>query len=123
MKLRLKGNSIRLRLTQSEVAQLAADGHVEDFVAFDNGNSRFSYSIRTAAECSVTATFNGGEICVRVPEDSVREWAGSGAVTIGSDEIAPLKIQIEKDFACLTARPGEDESDMFPNPAETACLP
>ena len=28
-----------------------------------------------------------------------------------------LKILVEKDFACLVAREGEDESDMFPHPA------
>jgi hypothetical protein len=29
---------------------------------------------------------------------------------------AELRIVIEKDFACLTVREGEDESDNFPNP-------
>jgi hypothetical protein len=27
-----------------------------------------------------------------------------------------LKILVEKDFACLAPREGEDESDMFPHP-------
>jgi hypothetical protein len=27
-----------------------------------------------------------------------------------------LRILVEKDFACLAPREGEDESDMFPNP-------
>jgi hypothetical protein len=32
------------------------------------------------------------------------------------DDGAKLTILVEKDFACLTPREGEDESDMFPNP-------
>jgi hypothetical protein len=121
MKLRLRGNSIRLRLSQTEVAQLAGEGRVEEFVEFGNDNSRFRYSVRASAGSAVTATFDGGEICVCVPGDTLRKWAGSDEVTIGSDGPAPLRILIEKDFACLSARPGENESDMFPNPAAVSC--
>jgi hypothetical protein len=32
---------------------------------------------------------------------------------------AELRIVVEKDFACLTAREGEDESDNFANPNAT----
>jgi hypothetical protein len=30
-----------------------------------------------------------------------------------------LQILVEKDFACLTPRKGEDDGDAFPNPNET----
>ena len=29
-----------------------------------------------------------------------------------------LKILVEKDFACLAPREGEDETDMYPHPQE-----
>ena len=34
-----------------------------------------------------------------------------------------LRVIVEKDFACLTPRDGEDESDMYPHPkaGETTC--
>ncbi len=32
------------------------------------------------------------------------------------DDGSMLDILVEKDFACLTKREGEDESDMYPHP-------
>ena len=39
------------------------------------------------------------------------------------DDGAKLAILVEKDFACLAPREGEDESDMFPHPdaGSSAC--
>ena len=34
------------------------------------------------------------------------------------DDGGVLNILVEKDFACLAPREGEDESDMFPHPLE-----
>ncbi len=34
------------------------------------------------------------------------------------DDGDSLKILVEKDFACLAPREGEDESDMYPHPLE-----
>ena len=36
------------------------------------------------------------------------------------DDGALLTLLVEKDFACLAPRPGEDESDMFPHPEADA---
>jgi hypothetical protein len=36
MKLRIHGNSLRLRLSQSEVAQFSKTGYVEDSVQFES---------------------------------------------------------------------------------------
>ncbi|MGH8167708.1 MAG: DUF7009 family protein [Woeseiaceae bacterium] len=38
-----------------------------------------------------------------------------GAQPLDGDE---LSILVEKDFACLAPREGEDDSDKFPNPLE-----
>lgn len=57
---------------------------------------------------------------VRLPEATVREWAKSGQVSIEGEQ--PLEdgqkvhILVEKDFACLAPRDGEDDSDMYPHP-------
>jgi len=39
------------------------------------------------------------------------------------DEGDQLSILVEKDFACLAPREGEDETDMYPNPkaGEESC--
>ena len=50
----------------------------------------------------------------------MRQWAESENVSIASEQLlddgGQLKILVEKDFACLAPREGEDESDMFPHP-------
>ena len=50
------------------------------------------------------------------------QWADSEQVSIEAvqtiDDGSELKILVEKDFACLTPREGEDESDLFPHPEE-----
>jgi hypothetical protein len=59
-------------------------------------------------------------LTVRVPHLDIVRWADSDQVTISADQKLgdgdTLAILVEKDFACLAPRDGEDESDMFPNP-------
>lgn len=59
-------------------------------------------------------------LTVRVPPMDVNQWAESERVSIRSEQDLGngelLHILIEKDFACLAPREGEDETDMYPNP-------
>jgi hypothetical protein len=115
MKLRIKGNSIRLRLTQSEVDTLAIAGFVRESVSF--GEETFGYEIRSDVDGdAVTADLVGTTIVVWVPAGRVQDWAASDSVSIEQEGIPYLLI--EKDFACLSDRPGEDDSDAFPNPRQ-----
>jgi hypothetical protein len=120
LKLRIRDNSIRLRLTQSEVNQVRDSGLVRGGVRFSGGNS-FDYLLESSpATVKLEAHISSNVMSVRVPEADIRAWADSDQVSIASsqslDDGAALKILIEKDFACLAPRDGEDESDMFPNP-------
>ena len=113
MKLRIRGNSVRLRLGQSEVRRLATEGAVEEVTQFDlQGNHRFVYRLEAAGNAaSIEASFESGILLVRIPADETRRWAASEEVgieklqTIGA--AGPLKILIEKDFECIDARPDE----------------
>jgi hypothetical protein len=124
MKMRLRGNSIRLRLGESEVAQLAKDGRVADSVQFSaSPQSLLCYGVVTSTdEEEITARFAADEITVTVPAASAKVWASSDQV--GMEGVQPigdgisLTILIEKDFRCLAPRPGEDESDSFVNPSQ-----
>jgi len=120
MKLRIKGDSLRLRLTQGEVTQLDTGGVVEEKVRFP-GSSALTYRLRRdAVATSMNASFAEGAVEVRVPEKAVRAWANSNDEGIsGSQPIAAgeeLRISVEKDFKCLAPREHEDESDNFENP-------
>lgn len=118
MKLRIKGNSIRLRLSQTDVAQFITNGKFVETVDFGNASEpKFYYELLVSeiAE-NVRAEFNNGTISVLVPKNTAEDWATGDLVGIASDENSKLKILIEKDFACLAPREGEDESDNFPHP-------
>ena len=120
MKLRIKDNSIRLRLTRSEVDRIAAEGRVEAAVAFADGR-KVRYALERSGGAGTEASWSERGLVVQVPEATLRDWAGSEQVSISASQPLPegsLGILVEKDFACLTPREGEDESDMFPHPLE-----
>lgn len=116
MKLRIRGNSVRLRLTKSEVSEFSAKGKVENKTDF--GNSVFIYALKSSEKAEkLEAKFKNGKIEIIVPQAEAKDWAETEKIGI-SAETQNLKILIEKDFVCLTQREGEDESDNFPHPKE-----
>ena len=130
MKLRIKGNSIRLRLGRSEVRRLAADGIVEESTVFGPSmNDCFTYAICASAEVSViSSSFAERRLVIRVPAEMVHEWSTTDQVGIravqrtGNED--GLQILVEKDFECVDAPPDESQEDAFPNPQlESACRP
>ena len=125
MKLRIKGNSIRLRLSQREVSDFARNARVEDSISF--GNRKLTYAlIKLNQAKEILASFENDRIEIGVPAAIADEWTQSEQVGFDAGQKLSggetLKILVEKDFACLTAREGEDESDAFPHPqAGQAC--
>jgi hypothetical protein len=126
MKVRIHDNSIRFRLTQSEVARLAAEGRVEGSVRFAPApDDLFTYAVETSAQCvEVRAQRSEREIWVTLPENLARAWATRDQVSIehvqriGADAL--LRILVEKDFRCLHPGQKEGDADSFPNPGEAA---
>jgi hypothetical protein len=115
MKLRLQGNSLRLRLTRSEVARLSDHGAVEESAPFRSGGS-LAYRIQSRAGTEpLQAGFSGGAITVLAPAETVRVWALGDEVGLYAQDGA-MRIAIEKDFRCLTR--AEEEPDSYPHPAE-----
>ena len=128
MKLWIKGNSTRLRLSQSEVDKLAAGRAVSDSIAFGpRSGDRLSYQVMVSDDAAaIVAELADNVITFILPAIIARDWAAGDAVSIEAEqatgEEGTLRILIEKDFACLNPRRGEDEADMFPNPnAGTEC--
>jgi hypothetical protein len=122
MKLRIKGNSIRLRLGQSEVRRLAIEGEVEESTAFGpSGKERLVYALCASPhESGVSASLAAGRIAIRVPADVIHQWVASNQVSIhglqGTGGAGELRILIEKDFECIDAPPDESQEDAFPHP-------
>jgi Family of unknown function (DUF7009) len=119
MKLRIKGSSLRLRLTQGEVRQLETEGEVSEQVQFGAG-AKLTYRLATDAKSSaISAGYGDNVINIRVPQNVARTWASTDQVTLSHTEPVPdgdLRIVIEKDWNCLAPRSEEDESDNFPHP-------
>jgi hypothetical protein len=122
MKLRIKGDSLRLRLTRGEVARLGETGRVDDTIRFAPG-VRMTYALVAADVSRVQAGFDHATVTVQVPTAMARQWVESEQVGFAAEQDLgngeTLRLLIEKDFACLTVRVGEDDSDAFTNPMAT----
>ena len=120
MKLRIRDNSIRLRLTKPEVDRVYKTGLARGRVDFAGGHA-FEYIFESSpATVKPEAHMSNNVLTIRVPRMDVQQWAESERVSIRSEQDLgngdQLDILIEKDFACLAPRDGEDETDMYPNP-------
>jgi hypothetical protein len=119
MKLRIKGNSIRLRLSQTEVYGFEKNAKTEDSISF--GSRRLTYVLIADKEAAETrARFENERIEILVPASIAEQWTRTSQIGFSAEQKLSdnetLKILVEKDFACLTVREGEDESDAFPHP-------
>ena len=111
---------MRLRLERGEVDTLRDQSRVSASTGFANGRV-FGYAVASSDDIDrPAATFADNSIVVSLPAATVAAWADSEQVSIQAEQLLPggelLSILVEKDFACLAPRAGEDESDMFPHP-------
>jgi hypothetical protein len=118
MKLRIRGDSIRLRLQRGEVYELAETGRVEDQLVFGPAE-RLVYAVEMHDDAEVALVRSPGEITVLLPAEDTQGWAYSdqtGFEAVADNGEDGLTILVEKDFSCLTVRTGEDDSDSYQNP-------
>ncbi|MFY0652586.1 MAG: hypothetical protein JXQ96_11160 [Cyclobacteriaceae bacterium] len=119
MKLRILNNSLRLRLSQSEVDQLKSEDQVSGKTSFTNSDLLYSFVI-SDTEDDVSGDFSGGHLKIKVSKNIAKNWVDSDEVGFENKDQSALRILVEKDFQCLHKRPKEDESDSFPNPLAEA---
>jgi hypothetical protein len=122
MKLRIRENTIRMRLTQGEVEALKRSGAVESKTTFGTGKE-FKYGIRLSKDEKVSVEYNQGNIAVLLPQTRFEPWSQTDQVSIEDELYVPekLSVLIEKDFKCLTRRDPKEDEDTFPNPHEKSC--
>lgn len=130
MKLRIRGNSLRLRLTKSEVTEIGAGLPVEETVDFGGEPAqKLIYALVPTDDAeNPTAVFDAGRIAVFIPKAQAAEWARTNQVGIEAEKQngagaggggRSLRILIEKDFACLETRAGEEDADTFAHPFQS----
>src|ERR1700733_11874137 len=118
MKIRIKGNSLRYRLTKPEVERFAETGLVEGRINF--GSAALSYELCRTEAGQLSATFGDNRITLYLPAALIHEWLHTNKVgfdypmpLIGTEE--NLYLLVEKDYTCLD-NVEEDQSDHYPNP-------
>ena len=125
MKIRILNNSIRLRLSQSEVKDLVEQGTVKATTRFGVDEAAvFNYQIKASEEVDLLfANYQSDVITIFINKNIAQTWAADDAqislkseVSVGHDQT--LAILVEKDFKCLSPTRTEDESDLFPHPKE-----
>jgi hypothetical protein len=117
MKIRIKGNTIRIRLTRSEVAYFNEHGKLMEETHFTN--SVFSYGLLSSDTPSIKATFQSNGIIIEIPHQQANDWTTTSLVGLSGEMPLPhdktLFLLVEKDFKCLDET-SEDQSDQYPNP-------
>jgi hypothetical protein len=118
MKIRIRGNSVRFRLTQSEVKQLCEKGFFMETTSF--GENVFGYAVQLSkTEETLSSSYENNRITLSVSEQLAKNWDLDERVgfehTLTTKNGTKLHLLLEKDFTCLD-NTLEDQSDNYPNP-------
>ena len=125
MKLRIKGNSLRLRVSRSELTRFLSPSRIEETIHFGPGSeAKLTYALESAAlNTDATVRYGPHELTVTISEEQARIWSEArevgiyATVDVGAGGL--LEVIIEKDFACID-RSDEDNTDTFVNPNVSA---
>ncbi|WP_448701419.1 DUF7009 family protein [Mucilaginibacter sp. AW1-3] len=112
MKIRIRGNTVRYRLTRPEVEQFKVEGVITEQTDF--GNKILTYILRASNTEVLKATFDNDMITMLMPENMASEWTDTERVGFENED-GKLMLYVEKDFKCLD-NVAEDQSDNYPNP-------
>src|SRR6185369_1610810 len=100
MKLRIKGNSLRFRLSKTDVAKLAVAKYLEERTSFGSNTFGYALQIEDAGD-ELSADFDGSKITVFIPEIFIQDWALNDVVGFDTrkqvSDAESLYILVEKD--------------------------
>jgi len=120
MKIRIKSNTVRIRLTRSEVERFAQEGYIEASTPFVS--NVFTYALQVRPDeygHELSADFKDNVITMYMPARMAKEWVTTEKVGFDTwmdvDNGEKLYLLLEKDFKCLDETV-EDQSDNFENP-------
>ena len=120
MKLRIKGNSLRIRISPSEMTRLLDTGRIEETIHFGaDEDARLTYALEHASLApGISIHWAPQNLAVVIASGEVVRWAVSTEVGLYGEvntTAGVLDLAVEKDFACLDKSDAED-IDTFPNP-------
>ena len=112
MKLRIKSDSLRFRLTRSDVDKLSKEGYLEDQINF--AGNPLIYAVQLTDGGVLTSSYIDNKITLSMSRKMILELVDTDKVGFGN-EAGGLHLLVEKDFTCLD-NVDEDQSDNYPNP-------
>jgi hypothetical protein len=112
MKIRIKENALRYRLTKSDISSLADNGYLQEQTSF--AKQPLIYALKAVEEDILSAGFSGNTITLFMPKQMAAELINTDKVGFKAISGA-LQLLVEKDFTCLD-NVDEDQSDNYPNP-------
>ena len=123
MKLRIHGDSIRLRLNRREVSDFASTGRLEQACQYGPGaGDRLTYALEASENAQHPAIRVASQaITVIVPQALAQAWTSTDKVEISaSNPVATarnLTVLVEKEFRRLHG--ANNDPDLYPNPLES----
>ena len=121
MKLRIRKNTIRLRLKRNEVDQIASGKRIVEETHFPD--SVLTYQLDVSDDGKFSTSFKDGNLAIRAPIAELTQWAKTEQVSMVAEQAlgdaGTLSLLIEKDFSCLAPghhRPDEDDVDTYAHP-------
>lgn len=120
MKIRIKGNVVRIRLTRSEVKRFAGEGYIEASTAFIS--NVFTYALQSQPDeygHELSADFKDCVLTMYVPEKMAKQWVSTDIV--GFDTLMEIEngerlyLILEKDLQALDETM-QDETGNYENP-------
>ncbi len=124
MKLRITSNSLRLRISKSDLARFMQSGRIEETIRFTaDAAAKFSFGLEKSDTLrTILIRYQPQAVTVLIPASEARDWADGNQVGIYGDVgigASRLAVIVEKDFACLDGT-DRDNLDTFPNPQKHA---
>ncbi len=124
MKLRIKGDSLRLRISPSEMSRLLVSGRIEETILFGPGcDAKLTYALSTntgglAQSAAISVQYQAQEVLVTIGATQAKAWAEGTEVGLYANINTgggQLEVAVEKDFACLDKSEPENH-DTYPHP-------
>jgi hypothetical protein len=123
MKLRIKGNSLRLRVSPSEMEQLLQSGRVEETIYFgaDEG-ARLTYALEHSAQAeAMTIRYRPQEVTVLVSSREARNWAESNGVGLWATGSGMGRSSLPSKRLRLPDKARLENDDTFPIQSRVVC--
>lgn len=123
MKLRICGNSIRLRLNRREVAQFVTAARLEQAFEYGAGSGdRLVYALEASQSAPEVAVRVAGQaITIILPSALAQAWTDTERVGVTADVSLNadkwITVLVEKEFRKMHG--ANNDPDLYPNPFET----